>query len=72
MPSINLFLDKDQIKDEKKYDLTVAFCENCKLVQITETIPPEDMFVEYTYLSSMSNTMLNHAKIVAQKLTERL
>ena len=38
MPLANSFLQKKEIKLEKKYDLTVAFCPGCFLVQLTEIV----------------------------------
>ncbi len=47
---------------EAIYPLDFVFCPNCKLVQITETLPPERLFREYLYFSSFSDTMLRHAQ----------
>jgi hypothetical protein len=72
MPNINVFIKEDGIKNEKKYKLEVAFCPKCFVTQITEAIPPEDIFVEYSYLSSMSKTILEHAENISQYLTKKL
>jgi len=37
-------------------------------VQITETVPPEQLFSEYAYFSSFSDTMVAHAKAIAERL----
>lgn len=39
-------------------------------MQITETVPPEILFREYAYFSSFSDTMVSHAKVIAERLTE--
>jgi len=41
-------------------------------VQITETVPPEQLFRDYLYFSSFSDTMLRHAQeLVGQAIDER-
>jgi len=68
-PLANSLLTKDQLNEpEPKYPLDLAFCPNCSLVQITETVSPEKLFGEYLYFSSFSDTMLRYA----QQLVERL
>lgn len=70
MPLANSLLTEDQLnQDEPKYPLDLAVCTNCMLVQITETIPPEKLFREYLYFSSFSDTMLQHAKELTDRLT---
>lgn len=57
---------------EETYPLDLAFCPDCTLVQITETVPPEKLFSEYLYFSSFSETMLRHAEeLVRQMLASR-
>jgi C-methyltransferase-like protein/putative zinc binding protein/methyltransferase family protein len=52
--------------------LDLVFCERCTLVQITETVPPERLFSEYSYFSSFSETMLRHAEaLTADAIRER-
>jgi len=72
MPLANSFLQKKEIKLEKKYDLTVAFCPGCFLVQLTEIVPPEQLFSNYVYFSSTSKTILEHNKKTATYLTKKL
>jgi SAM-dependent methyltransferase len=59
---------------EPSYPLDLAFCPHCSMVQILEAVPPEEMFSEYFYFSSFSDTMLRHVEVVAQQLirTRRL
>jgi SAM-dependent methyltransferase len=41
----------------------VAFCPNCSLVQILETVPPEVLFCDdYPYYSSVSDALARHTK----------
>ncbi|HEX8843686.1 MAG TPA: class I SAM-dependent methyltransferase [Pyrinomonadaceae bacterium] len=68
-PLANALLTAEQLdQPEETYPLDLAFCSDCFLVQITETVPPEKLFREYFYLSSFSDTMLRHAEEIATKL----
>lgn len=68
-PLANALLTADKLnKPEATYPLDLAFCRNCSLVQITETVPPEELFSEYLYFSSFSDTALENA----QKICDRL
>jgi SAM-dependent methyltransferase len=50
------------------YPLDLVLCRSCGLVQITETVPPEILFADYPYFSSMSQTMLDHAADLATRV----
>jgi len=69
-PLANALLSTEQLGEpEETYPLDLAFCPACSLVQITETVPPEQLFRNYFYLSSFSDTMLRHAEEIAARLT---
>jgi SAM-dependent methyltransferase len=71
MPLANALLTHEQLHDlEPTYPLELAFCSNCALVQITETVPPEKLFREYLYFSSFSDTLLRHAEDLVTRLIE--
>ena len=72
MPPINSFLRKEDIENEKKFNLSVGFCPKCFLVQLIDIIPPEDLFKDYIYFSSTSKYFLEHCKEVADNLTKKL
>ena len=73
MPSINVFLKKEEDSaSEKKYNLSVGFCPKCSLVQILDTIPPAELFVDYVYFSAVSSQFLEHCKENAADLTKKL
>ena len=59
---------EDLAKPEATYPLDVAFCPHCALVQITETVPAEVLFREYLYFSSFSDTVLQNARDVVERL----
>src|ERR1700733_795360 len=49
-------------RGEVYYPLKVYVCEECFLVQLEEFESPENIFVEYAYFSSYSDTWLKHAE----------
>src|SRR6266481_3676266 len=62
-PLANALLTAEQLtKPEAVYPLELVFCPACALVQITETVPPELLFRDYFYRSSVSDTLLRHAE----------
>jgi len=62
-PLSNAFLKKEMLDgSEKKYPLCAYVCDNCFLVQLPEFEKPENIFKDYAYFSSYSNTWLQHAK----------
>ena len=62
-PPSDRILTKEMLKlPEPFYPLEVAFCSHCSLVQILETIPPEDLFTDgYEYYSSFIPSLLEHS-----------
>lgn len=56
---------------EERFPLQVAFCPECTLVQITEDVEPQKLFVDnYLYFSSFSDHLLQHSREHAQGLIE--
>ncbi len=53
---------------EAKYPLDLAFCPECFLVQILETVPPETLFSNYPYFSSFSDTVVRNAEALVSRL----
>jgi SAM-dependent methyltransferase len=57
---------------DEVFPLEVAFCRHCSLVQITEEVPPEKLFVDnYLYFSSFSDHLLRHSRANALAHIER-
>jgi 2-polyprenyl-3-methyl-5-hydroxy-6-metoxy-1,4-benzoquinol methylase len=56
---------------EPFYPLHVYVCENCYLVQLQEFEAPNNIFSQYAYFSSYSETWLEHARIYTQLMIER-
>lgn len=63
-PLADRILSKEQLtQPEPTFPLEVAFCHNCALVQILETVPPAVLFCDdYPYFSSVSSTLLEHSR----------
>jgi SAM-dependent methyltransferase len=71
MPLANALLTSQQLDEpEGTYPLDLAFCPNCTLTQITETVPPDRLFADYPYFSSFSETMVQQSKELATQLME--
>ena len=70
-PLANGFLKKEQLQfPEPYYPLDVYFCESCGLVQLIDVVPPEVMFRNYPYLSSMTYTLRTHFAMLASEIVE--
>jgi SAM-dependent methyltransferase len=68
-PLANALLTREQLSQpEPLYPLDLAFCPACTLVQIMETVPPAELFSEYLYFSSFSDTMLRHSQSLVTHL----
>jgi methylation protein EvaC len=71
MPIANGFLRPDQYKNEYFFELQVAFCPDCGMVQLAEQVEPEKMFHEnYAFFSSTSTRMATHFKQLADLIIE--
>lgn len=65
-PLANSLLTEEGVSQpEARFPLDLAICLECSLLQITQTVPPEQMFRDYLYFSSFSDTMLQHARHIA-------
>jgi SAM-dependent methyltransferase len=53
------------------YPLHVYVCEKCFLVQLEQYETPENIFSEYAYFSSYSDSWLKHAEYYCNKMTTR-
>jgi hypothetical protein len=72
LPLVNALVDPGAAEPDDRYPLDVVRCARCTLVQITETVAPETLFRSYSYFSSYSDTMLDHARRFAGAATEEL
>lgn len=69
-PASNALLSSAaEFQDEPRYPLQVAFCEECTMLQLTETVPPEILYQrDFPYYSSASPALLQHAAEISDRL----
>jgi SAM-dependent methyltransferase len=68
-PLANSLLAHEQLEQpEPTYPLDLVVCADCTMVQITETVPPEQLFGNYLYFSSFSETALRNAEAIVTRL----
>jgi 2-polyprenyl-3-methyl-5-hydroxy-6-metoxy-1,4-benzoquinol methylase len=71
-PVANAFRTEDQLDElEAFFPLRAYVCEQCFLVQLGEFRTPEQLFTDYAYFSSYSDTWLQHAEEYAVSMIER-
>ena len=71
-PLSNAFVKPDRLNDpEPLYPLRVFVCKKCFLVQLKEFESPNNIFGDYAYFSSYSESWLNHAENYANTMIER-
>lgn len=71
-PLSNSFLDTDRLREmEPFFPLHVYVCEACYLVQLPEAQSPEEIFSDYAYFSSFSDSWLRHAKDYTSLMIDR-
>lgn len=71
-PLANSYLTSEQLDQAETFlPLHVRVCHRCFLVQLPEMQRPEDIFSDYAYFSSYSDSWLDHAKRFAAMACER-
>ncbi|HTR95750.1 MAG TPA: class I SAM-dependent methyltransferase [Trebonia sp.] len=72
-PLCESYLPEECLDDpETFYPLHVRLCASCLLVQLPAYVPGEDIFSDYAYFSSYSDSWVAHAKRYADEMTARL
>ena len=66
------FLIKKQIKNEKKYPLSLAVCKKCKHIQIKNIINPKKLFDHYDWETGISTSNVNLIKNLIVKLNKKI
>jgi SAM-dependent methyltransferase len=73
LPLANAFLSADELnREELRIPLDVAFCMDCSLLQITETVRPDILFTDYPYLSSFADTFVQSASHLVDRMVQEL
>src|ERR1700730_3894185 len=71
-PLVQNFLTLEQLnKMEPFYPLQVFVCGQCFLVQLQEFVAPENIFSDYLYFASYSDSWLAHAKRYTDEMVRR-
>lgn len=71
-PLCESYVGPEQLNQmERFYPLQVYVCEHCFLVQLQEYVSPDQIFSNYAYFSSYSDTWLQHAQDYTEKMVER-
>lgn len=72
-PLCETYLATEQLNQmEPFYPLHVLVCDQCHLVQLGEYVSAGDIYSEYAYFSSFSDSWLKHAKQYVDMITGRL
>jgi len=72
-PLCESFLRADQLNQmEAFYPLNVWVCERCFLVQLEEYVTSEEIFSDYAYFSSFSDSWLNHARRYVDQMVDQI
>lgn len=71
-PLANSYVKRENLQNkENYYPLHAYVCSKCFLVQLENVESPENIFTDYAYFSSFSDTWLKHAKNYANMMIER-
>lgn len=72
-PLCESYVSREQLNQmELFYPLHAFVCEKCFLVQLDEYVSPEQIFSEYAYFSSYSDSWVQHMKRYTDMIVERL
>ena len=58
------------IGSEPTYPLRLGYCEGCTLLQIDHTVPRDDMFRDYVYVSGTTETLRRHFAETTRRLVQ--
>ena len=69
----NKFLTAEELSQpEPAFPLRTGFCRECAHVQLMDRVPPAEMFTDYLYMSSASETLRRHLHGLSDAVVERL
>ena len=71
-PLANSYVKPEQLNEtEPFYPLHAYVCAECFLVQLESVATAEDIFSDYSYFSSYSDTWIEHARVYTDLVTKR-
>jgi hypothetical protein len=69
LPLANAFVPAGELDTpDERFPLDLQFCRSCALVQIADTVSPDRLFTEYPYFSSQSQTFVDHAEQLVNRV----
>lgn len=72
MPLANaLPVPESDLSAERRFPLRLVRCEACDHVQLDYAVPPQELFADYVYFSSYSDTVVHHAAACVEDLVSR-
>lgn len=72
-PPVQSFVPAERVDEpETFYPLHVRVCDRCLLVQLPTYVPAEDIFTDYAYFSSFSDSWVRHAETFVEGAVGRL
>lgn len=72
-PLANAYVTPEDVRAgrDRAFPLHARVCENCLLVQVDDSVPPDAIFSDYLYFSSYSDSWVEHARRYASMMKER-
>ena len=71
-PLCESYVKPDRLDEpEQFYPLHAYICDRCFLVQLKQYVAPEDIFSDYAYFSSYSDSWVEHARRYSEEMIER-
>jgi SAM-dependent methyltransferase len=67
----SLLAEEDLDREEPRYPLHAYVCGNCLLVQLAEQASPQEIFEDYVYFSSYSDSWVEHARRYVEQMIDR-
>jgi len=72
LPLANALLSSIEQVKEARHNLEVMLCRDCGLAQLRDLVDPKELFSNYVYFSSNSDTMLKSAKELVERIIPTL
>lgn len=71
-PLANANVPADRLAEpDRRFPLVTRVCEKCFLVQASDSVPPDAIFSDYDYFSSVSASWVDHARRYCEMAAER-
>ena len=67
----SLLTQEDLSREEPRYPLHAYVCGECLLVQLAEHASPQEIFEDYVYFSSYSDSWVEHARRYVEQMIDR-